>query len=43
MRSVHFGYRRGAMADIEESFAINKARWSEVVEIHARSAFYRVA
>ena len=31
------------MADIEESFAINKARWSEVVEIHARSAFYRVA
>ena len=31
------------MTDIEESFAINKARWSEVVEIHARSAFYRVA
>ena len=31
------------MTDIEESFCINKARWSEVVEIHARSAFYRVA
>jgi SAM-dependent methyltransferase len=31
------------MTDIEESFAINKARWSEVVEIHARSPFYRVA
>ena len=31
------------MTDIEESFAINKARWSEVVKIHARSAFYRVA
>jgi SAM-dependent methyltransferase len=31
------------MTDIEQSFAINKARWSEVVEIHARSAFYRVA
>jgi SAM-dependent methyltransferase len=30
------------MTDVEESFAINKARWSEVVEIHARSPFYRV-
>jgi SAM-dependent methyltransferase len=27
----------------EKSFAINKARWSEVVEVHARSPFYRVA
>jgi len=26
-----------------DSFAINKARWDEVVEIHARSPFYRVA
>jgi SAM-dependent methyltransferase len=35
--------RGGAVVtDIEESFAINKARWSEVVEIHARSPFYRV-
>jgi SAM-dependent methyltransferase len=25
------------------SFAINKARWNEVVEVHARSAYYRVA
>ena len=33
-----FPHRRGAMTDIEESFCINKARWSEVVEIHARSA-----
>jgi SAM-dependent methyltransferase len=26
-----------------DSFAVNKARWGEVVEIHARSAYYRVA
>ena len=31
------------MTDIEKSFALNKARWSEVVEIHARAPFYRVA
>jgi SAM-dependent methyltransferase len=27
----------------ENSFAINKARWGEVVEVHARAPFYRVA
>jgi SAM-dependent methyltransferase len=27
----------------EKSFAINKARWGEVVEVHARAPFYRVA
>ena len=27
----------------EKSFASNKARWSEVVEVHARAPFYRVA
>src|SRR5262249_6928438 len=39
------GRRSGdaAMTDVEKSFAINKARWSEVVEIHARAPFYRVA
>ena len=27
---------------MSDSFAINKARWDEVVEIHARAPFYRV-
>ena len=28
---------------MSDSFAVNKARWDEVVEIHARAPFYRVA
>ena len=29
-------------ADLQESFAVNHARWQEVVAIHAASPFYRV-